>query len=167
MPIPIPIRLPHLRFPHLLPPDPDRLSKLLQDRDRRIPIDTRVGNTDTLLQCGGAFGRDFLVSFVDVGFDHDADDAGFAFAELVADCLCDERLVAVIFVGVACFVFLLVCEVDKGGDWMVGWSIDAVGDGYTMRAVDHHNFFVAFLSQRLARGFDAVSVKICAFAAAS
>lgn len=96
-----PIRLP-IRVPLIpLPPCPDGLRKLLEDLHRRIPIDTGVRDADALLQRGGAFGRDFLVAFVDVGFDHDADDGRFAFAELIADRLRHVRLVAVVFVRVA------------------------------------------------------------------
>ena len=85
-----------------LPPRPNSLSKLLQDLHGRLPIDARVRNTDALLQRGGAFGGHFLIAFIDVGFDHDADDGRFAFAELVADRLRHDRLVAVVFVRVAC-----------------------------------------------------------------
>ena len=76
-------------------------SQLLENLDRGIPIDTGVSDTDTFFQSLGAFCRDFLVAFIDVGLDHHADDGGLAFAELVADDLSDFGLVAVVFVGIA------------------------------------------------------------------
>lgn len=97
----------------LLPPGSNPLRELLKDLHRRIPIDARVGDADTLLQRSGAFGRDFLVALVDVGFYHDADDGRLAFAELVADRLRHVRLVAVVFVRVAFVLFSLV----------VGWLL--------------------------------------------
>ena len=48
-----------------------------------------------------------LVALVDIGLDHDGDDAGLALAQLVGNDLCDLGLVAVVFVGVACIVLVL------------------------------------------------------------
>ncbi len=86
--------------PHL-PPRPHRLRKLLQHLHSHLPANTRVRDADALLEVLGAFGRDLLAALADVGLDHDADDAGLAGAELVADDEGDFRLVAVVFVGVA------------------------------------------------------------------
>ncbi len=84
-----------------LPPHPHRIRKLLQHFRGCLPANTRVRDADALLEVLGAFGRDLLAALVDVGLDHDADDAGLAGAELVADDEGDFRLVAVVFVGVA------------------------------------------------------------------
>ncbi len=65
--------------PIFLPSRPYGLSELFQHRDRRVPIDTCIRNTDALFQGRGSFGGNFLVAFMDEGFNHDADDAGLAF----------------------------------------------------------------------------------------
>lgn len=88
-------------LPPSLPPRPHRLSKLLQHLNRRLPANTRIRNTDALLEVLGSFGRDLLAAFIDVGLDHDADDGGLAGAELLADGEGDFRLVGVVFLGVA------------------------------------------------------------------
>lgn len=100
-----PVRLPIRVTLVLLPPGSNPLGELLKDLHRRIPIDASVRDADTLLQRSGAFGWDFLIALVDVGFDHDADNGRLAFAELVADRLRHVRLVAVVFVGVAFGLF--------------------------------------------------------------
>ena len=87
-----------------LPPGPHSIGQLLQHTNRGIPVNTCIGDTHTTLDRGQAATigrRGFLVALVDVGFDHDADDSGFAFAELVANRLRDFGLVAVVFLRVA------------------------------------------------------------------
>lgn len=80
----------------------DSIGELLEHVDSRIPIDARVGDGDALLECGEtSCCWSLLVAFVDVRFDHDADDAVFAFAELIANGLCDLGLVSVVLEGVA------------------------------------------------------------------
>lgn len=84
-----------------IPPGAHRFGKLLENVDGRFPTDARVGDADSLLESRGAFRGHFLVAFIDVGFDHDANDACFAFAELVANRLGDFGLVAMVLVGIA------------------------------------------------------------------
>ena len=99
-PIAVSTLAPSLTGPDL-PPRPHRIRQLLQHLDRGVPIDTRVCDAHTPLQPRGTLGRDFLVAFVEVRLDHDADDGFLAFAELVADGLGDDGLVFVVFLGVA------------------------------------------------------------------
>lgn len=77
------------------------IGQLLQHLDRRLPADAGVGDADTLLETRGTLGRHLLSTLVDVGLDHDANNAGLAFAELVANGLGHLGLVAVVFEGVA------------------------------------------------------------------
>lgn len=79
----------------------NRSSQILKHRNRSLPIYACIRDTDALFQRTGALGGDFLIALFNVGFDHDADDAGFAFADLVGDDFGDFGLVAVVFVGVA------------------------------------------------------------------
>lgn len=79
----------------------DGFSELLKDFDSGFPADAGVCDADAFLELGGSFGGDFLVAFVDVGFDHHADNGGFAFADLIPNDLGDFGLVAVVLVGVA------------------------------------------------------------------
>lgn len=83
-------------------------SKVLQHTNRGLPVNTSIGNRDTLLQAAGALRRDLLVTLVDVGLDHDTDDASLAGADLVGHVLGDERLVAVVFVGVALSMLVII-----------------------------------------------------------
>jgi len=77
---------------------PDSLSQIFESGDSRLPVDACVGDGDTLLQSCWALGRNLLVTLVDVGLDHDADDRFLACAELFADHLCDTWLVAMVLV---------------------------------------------------------------------
>lgn len=97
-----------IRLPRVLgPPLRNSRSKVLENSDGALPVDARIGDRDALLEPAGALGGDLLVALVDVGLDHDGDDAGFAIADLVGDDLCDLGLVAVVFVGVACYASVL------------------------------------------------------------
>lgn len=75
--------------------------KILKHRHRGFPVDAGVGDADALLQAAGAFRRHFLVAFVDIGFDHDTDNAIFAIPDLLGNGLSDLGLVAVILVRVS------------------------------------------------------------------
>lgn len=75
--------------------------KILEHANRCVPVNARIGDGDALLEAAGALWWDLLVALVDVGLNHDTDDAGLAVADLVSDLLGDLGLVAVIFVGVA------------------------------------------------------------------
>ena len=84
-----------------LSPRPYSIGQLFEHLGSRVPIDAGVCDTDTLLEACRSFWRDFLVAFVDIRFDHDADNGGLALAELVPYCLCYLRLVLMILQGVA------------------------------------------------------------------
>ena len=79
----------------------DSRRKVLKSVDGALPINASIGDGDTLLQAARALRRDLLVAFVDVGLNHDTDDAGLAVADLVSNVLGYEGLVAVVLVGVA------------------------------------------------------------------
>lgn len=79
----------------------DSVGQLLQHLHRGAPVDAGVGDADAALEARGTIGWDLLVALVKVRFDHDADDAVLAFAELVTDDLCDLGLVLVVFLRVA------------------------------------------------------------------
>jgi hypothetical protein len=117
------------------PPLSNSSSKVLKDADGAVPVDASIGNGDALLEAAGALWWHLLVTLVDVGFDHDADDASFAVADLVCDILCDEGLVAVVLVGVACE--------------LLGFRASSLSAAnfkkHTVRAVYHHNFGQALL----------------------
>ena len=85
-----------------VPPCSNCFSKLFQDFDGRFPVDASIGNTNTLLQPGWAFGRYFLIALVDVRFDHDANDTRLTLPELVAYNLRNFGLIPMIFVRIAC-----------------------------------------------------------------
>lgn len=76
-------------------------SEVLKGGDGGVPVDAGIGDGDALLKAAGALRRDLLVALVDVGLDHDTDDAGLAVADLVGHIGGDLGLVAVVLVGVA------------------------------------------------------------------
>lgn len=76
-------------------------SEVLESSDGGLPVDASIGDGHALLQAAGALRWDLLVALVDVGLDHDTDDAGLAVSDLVGHILCDLGLVAVVLVGVA------------------------------------------------------------------
>lgn len=84
--------------------------EVLEDVDGGVPADAGVCDADASLEARGALGWDLLCALVQVGFDHDADDAVFAGAELVGDDLCNLGLVAVVLERVACRVVLVTWE---------------------------------------------------------
>jgi hypothetical protein len=75
-------------------------SKVLKNSDGAFPVDAGVGNGNAL-QTTGPLGGHLLVALVDVGLDHDTDNARLSVADLVRDVLGNNRLVAVVLVGVA------------------------------------------------------------------
>ena len=79
----------------------DSLSKLLEGRDRRLPVDTGVSNRDTLLEGRRALGGNLLVTLVNVRLDHNTNDGLLALADLVSHNLGNLGLVAVVLVGIA------------------------------------------------------------------
>lgn len=80
----------------------DSRRKVLKSVDGALPINASIGDGDTLLQAARALRRDLLVAFVDVGLNHDTNDAGLAVADLVSNVLGYEGLVAVVLVRVTC-----------------------------------------------------------------
>lgn len=75
--------------------------KVLKHCDGGIPIYAGVGDGDTLLQSARAFCRHLLVALVDVGLDHNADNAGLTLANLLGDGFGYKGLISVVLVGVA------------------------------------------------------------------
>jgi hypothetical protein len=75
-------------------------SEVLEHSLGRLPVYAGVGDGDTLLQAAGSLWRYLLVALVDVGLDHDADDAGLATADLVGNVLGYLGLVSVILARV-------------------------------------------------------------------
>ena len=82
------------------PPLSDGRGQVLERVDGALPVDASIGDGDTLLQAARALRWDLLVALVDVGLNHDTDDAGLAVANLVGNVLCYEGLVAVVLVRV-------------------------------------------------------------------
>ena len=82
-------------------PFPHSSSEVFEHSHGALPVYARICNGDALLQTARTLGGHLLVALVDVGLDHDAYDAGLAFAELVGDGLGYLGLVAVVFVGVS------------------------------------------------------------------
>lgn len=126
-------------------------SKVLEHGYCGVPVNASIGDGDALLETARALGGDLLVALVDVGFDHDTDDAGLAVTDLVRDILGDLGLVAVVLVRVACKSLAIYALLNIGNM-----------TGLTVRAVDHHDLREVLLPQRLAHGLDACGVEVCA-----
>ena len=88
----------------LLPALLDGRSEVLEDADCAFPVNASVSDGDTLLEGSRTLGRDLLVALVDVGLDHDTDNASLAVADLVSNVAGDNGLVAVVLARVACVV---------------------------------------------------------------
>lgn len=73
----------------------------VQHLDGRLPIDTRIGDTDAILKSRGAIFRNVLPTGVDIGFDHNASDGAVASNQLLADGIDDLWLVVVVLEGVS------------------------------------------------------------------
>ena len=106
--------------------------ELVEHHDRRLPIHTRVGDRDAVLERSGALGRDVLPSRMDVRLDHDAGDVPVARGELRADALDDLWLVVVVLLRVAVCARARVSQpsLDKRGD---GISAGSRGGGGHLR----------------------------------
>lgn len=59
-----------------------------------------------------------MTTLIEVRFNHDPDDGFFACTELLGDGLCDEGLVAVVFLGIT-FYFSTFALVDAGSPVVV------------------------------------------------
>lgn len=80
----------------------DRISQLLEHNDCGFPVDAGICDGDTLLERSQTTRRgNLLVALVNVGLDHDTNNASLSLADLVADNLCDLGLVLVVLLGVA------------------------------------------------------------------
>ncbi len=84
-----------------LAPRTDRIGELLKHFNGRIPVDTGVGDAHTALEPSRTLCRNFLGTLVEMRLYHHADDGVLAFAKLVANDLCDLRLVLVVLLRVA------------------------------------------------------------------
>jgi hypothetical protein len=126
-------------------------SKVLEHAHGGVPVNARIGDRDALLEAAGALRGDLLVALVDVGLDHDTNDAGLAVADLVCDVLGDLGLVAVVLARIA---------------WKLSayYALSTVESlvGPTVRAVNHHDLREVLLPQRLAHVLDARGVEVCA-----
>ncbi len=132
----------------------DALRKALKHLHSRIPADTRVRNTNTLLQSTWTFGWNFLAAFVEVRFDHNTDYAVLSRAELIPYHLCNERLVTMILVRVA--------------SRSVSTIQEYISDqALTMRTVNHHRLPLPLLRQRLFNGSHALLIVVGARCAAT
>lgn len=63
--------------------DSDGLGEVLEDVDGGLPADAGIGDTDTSLEAGGALSRDLLGTLVEVGLDHDTNNAILTGAKLL------------------------------------------------------------------------------------
>lgn len=131
-------------------------SKVLEHAHSSVPVNARIGDGDALLEATWALCRNLLVALVDVGLDHDTNDAGLAVADLICDILSDLGLIAVVLVGVACK--LLVYYALSNAESLVE---------PTVRAVNHHDLREVLLPQRLAHVLDARGVEVCALGSAA
>lgn len=74
--------------------------QVIQHLDRGLEGNTCVRDRDAVFEMSRAFGRDTLLAFIDVRFDHDANDMVVSSLELVRDALGDLGLVAVVLARV-------------------------------------------------------------------
>lgn len=112
----------------------DGFGEVFQSLNGHLPADTGIGDTDTLLETGGTLRGHLLVTLVDIRLEHDTDNGVLAFAELLGQFLSDQRLVAVVLVGIA------------------------------VRAVHHDHFALLLSSQSLASSLDVAAVVVGALA---
>lgn len=84
-----------------LSPRSNRISKLLEDHHCCVPIDAGVRDANALFECLRSFGWNRLLSLVQIGLDHHTNNGSLTSSQLVADCLCNFRLVTVIFVRIS------------------------------------------------------------------
>lgn len=79
----------------------DSFGKILEDMHSGLPIDTGVRDAYTLFQSTWSLRRDLLITFMDIGFDHDTNNSRLALSELVSNDLSDFWLVAMVFIGIS------------------------------------------------------------------
>lgn len=118
-------------------PCPHRVCELRKHNDRRLPVDAAVRDTNALFKGHWFFGRHPLAALMNVGFNHHANDSLFALSDLVTNDLSNLGLIAVIFLRIS------------------------------VRAIYHEYLTHMLLLQCLLGCFDALWVKVGAFAASS
>lgn len=121
--------------------------KILEDGDGTLPVNASIRDGDALLEATGALGRHLLVALIDIGLDHDTDNAGLAIANLTGDVFRNQRLISVVLVGVACW-----------RQWSCWYK--SLMTRHTMRAVNHHDFGQALLLQGFTGSLDTVLVEV-------
>lgn len=85
-----------------LPPSPDCIGELLENRNGIFPVDASIGDGDTLLESRKATSLGhLLVALVQVRLNHDSDNAVLALADLVTNDLGDLGLILVVLLRVA------------------------------------------------------------------
>ena len=80
---------------------PHRGCETVQDFYGGIPIYASICDANSLFEAGRALRRHLLITFVDVGFNHDADDTILTFLDLLTNHLSHLWLVLVILLGIA------------------------------------------------------------------
>ena len=75
--------------------------QVFQDIYSAFPADAGVCDADALLESRWTFCRHALLALIDVGFDHDADNATLAFSNLFSDRARYLGLIAVVLVGIS------------------------------------------------------------------
>lgn len=70
--------------------------QIFEDSDCSLPVDAGIGDTDALLETAWTLCRDLLCAFINMRFNHDANNAVLTVAELVGDGLGDLGLVLVV-----------------------------------------------------------------------
>jgi hypothetical protein len=93
-------------------------SKVLERAHGGVPVNACIGDRDALLEAAGALRGYLLVALIDVGLNHDTNDAGLAVANLVCDVLGNLRLVTMVLVGVA-----WDSQYNLSVKYETGWSI--------------------------------------------
>lgn len=81
---------------HSFTANPDCVRKLLENVDSRIPVNAGVCDADSLFKHCWTFGRNFLIAFMNIRFNHDANDGCLALSKLVANGLSNLWLVPVV-----------------------------------------------------------------------
>lgn len=78
----------------------DSISEVLKHSDGVLPANASISDADTALEGSRALGGNLLVTFADVGLNHDTDDGLLTLTELVTNDLGNLGLVLVVLGGV-------------------------------------------------------------------
>ena len=116
-----------------------------------VPINASICYANAPLQACKAFTRHhFLVARKQIRLDHDTDYAILTGTQLVDDVVCHERLIVVVFAGVACLREVsgqdahTLLQSNYAQLWVKCCRKGAC-HVRTMRAVNHDNFFLTLL----------------------